>query len=94
MVRLTQPVIALQGGDQQADPNVMLKALQVVVKMVQIIPEGHLLDEDSLQKITNLVHYPDRRIKEEVGQLLLLISDEFDDPSTLLEVQKFNLAKI
>ena len=79
-------MIALQGGNQQADPNVMLKALQVVVKMVQIIPEDNLLDQDILQKITTLVHYPDRRIKEEVGQLLLLISEEFDDPSTLLEI--------
>ena len=62
--------------------------------MLEIIPEEGILDQDCITKITNLVHFPDRKIKEEVGQFMILLSDEIDDPASLLEVQKFNLNKI
>ena len=72
----------------------MLKAIQVLEKMLEIIPEEDILDQDCISKITNLVHFQDRKIKEEVGQFMILLSDQLDDPSQLLEIQKFNLHKI
>ena len=72
----------------------MLKAIQVLEKMLEIIPEEDILDQDCINKITNLVHFPDRRIKEEVGHFMILLSDEIDDPASLLELQKLNLNKI
>lgn len=95
LVRLTQPVLTSQAGDQlQTDPQVMLKAIQVLEKMLEIIPEEGILDQDCISKITNLAHFPDRKIREEVGHFMILLSDEIDDPASLLEVQKFNLNKI
>jgi hypothetical protein len=41
-----------------------------------------------------LVNFPDKKIKEEVGQFMILMSDEIDDPAGILEIQKFNLHKI
>lgn len=62
--------------------------------MVEIIPADEILEEDSITKITNLVNFPDKKIKEEVGQFMILMSDEIDDPAAILEIQKFNLHKI
>jgi len=62
--------------------------------MLEIIPGENILDEDCITKIINLIHFPDKKIKEEVGNFMLLLSDEIDDPSSLLEIQKFNQAKI
>lgn len=62
--------------------------------MLEIMPEEGILDQDCIAKITNLVHFPDQKIKEEVGHFMILLSDEIDDPASLLEVQKFNLNKI
>jgi len=45
----------------------MLKALQVLEKMLEIIPEEDILDQDCISKISNLIHFPDKKIKEEVG---------------------------
>jgi hypothetical protein len=56
---------------------------------MEIIPE-QVLDDECIQKITNLIHFPDRKIKEEVGQFLMITSDEIDDPTSILEIQKFN----
>jgi len=39
--------------------------------MLEILPQEGILDDDCVQKITNLVHFPDRRIKEEVGALMI-----------------------
>ena len=58
----------------------MLKAIQVLEKMLEIIPQEDILEKDSISKITNLVHFPDRKIKEEVGQFMILLSDELEDP--------------
>jgi hypothetical protein len=52
--------------------------------MLEIMPEEDALDKDSLQKISNLVHFPDRKIQEEAGMFLMLNSDSIDDPSALL----------
>ena len=64
----------------------MLKAIQVLEKMLEIIPEPNILDEECISKLISLIHFPDRKIKEEIGSLLLLLSDEIDDPSSLLEI--------
>jgi len=54
--------------------------------MLDLIPEKNALDAGDITKITNLVHFPDLRIKEEVGNLMILLTDELDDPSSLLEI--------
>lgn len=48
LVRLTQPGFKEGETSQPADPTVMLKALQVLSKMLEIIPEPNILDEDCL----------------------------------------------
>jgi hypothetical protein len=62
--------------------------------MIELISEPDVLDEDSIQKIVNLAHFPNFKIKEEVGNIMIILSEELDDQSSLLEVQKFNLHKI
>jgi hypothetical protein len=34
----------------------------------------------------NLIHFPDRKIQEEIGLFLMLNSEDIDDPSTFLEI--------
>mmetsp|Transcript_18718 Transcript_18718/g.28700 ORF Transcript_18718/g.28700 Transcript_18718/m.28700 type:complete len:115 (+) Transcript_18718:1448-1792(+) len=72
----------------------MLKAIQVLRRMYELISSDHLLPDQSVNKICNLSHFPDKKIQEEVGLFMVHVSDEIDDPSTLLEIQKFNLAKM
>jgi len=43
--------------------------------------------------LLNLVHYQNQSVKEEVANLLLIVSDEFDDSNSLLELQKLNATK-
>ena len=62
--------------------------------MLELISEPDILDPDCVRKLTNLVHFPDRKIKEEVGNIMILLSDELDDHTSLLDIQKFNLSKI
>ena len=62
--------------------------------MLELIPEEDILDQACIDKITNLVNFPDRKIREAVGNFMIVLSDEIDDPSSLLEIQKFNLSKI
>ena len=82
------------GSGEQTDPSVMLKAIQVLQKMLEIMPEEDALDSECFGKIVNLIHFPDRKIQEEIGLFLMINSDQIDDPSTFLEIQKFNLHKI
>lgn len=39
-----------------------------------------------MQMVTNMVHLPTQNIKEEIGNLLLIVSSEFDDEHSLLEI--------
>ena len=57
--------------------------------MLEMIPEA-VLDHEGIEKITKLVNFPDKKVREEVGQFLMCISDEVDDPSSILEIQRFN----
>ena len=43
--------------------------------------------------LANLVHFRHQQVKEEVGEILLVLSDEFDESETLLELQKINPQK-
>jgi hypothetical protein len=88
---MTQPGVV---DGEPADTAVMLKAIQVLQKMLEIVPEENILDQECISRIVNLVKFPDRKIQEEVGNLMILLSDKIDDPSSLLEIQKFNLSKI
>lgn len=65
----------------------------MIIKMLEIIPES-VLDQENIEKITKLVSFPDKKVREEVGQFLMVISDEIDDPSSIMEIQRFNKSKI
>ena len=54
--------------------------------MLNILSGEDILDENSVKKISQLVHFSDKKVKEEAGQLLLVMSDVIDDPSDLLEI--------
>lgn len=41
----------------------------------------------------NLAHFPSQAVKEDLGRLLLTYSPEFDDQSSLLDLQKINTHK-
>ena len=60
LVKLTQPVP--MGSNESTDPSVMLKAIQVLQKMLEIMPNENTLDPECFKKITNLIHFPDRKI--------------------------------
>ena len=57
--------------------------------MLEIIP-NQVLDSENIEKITKLVNFDDKKVKEEVGQFLMAISDEIDDPASIMEIQRFN----
>lgn len=40
--------------------------------------------------ISNLVHYKNQSVREEIGEYLLTISDEFEDDAKLLDLQKIS----
>jgi len=70
----------------------MAKAIFVLRKLYELTSVE--MDPVSVQKVCNLCHFPDRKVRDEVALFLLTISSEFDDPGTLLEVQKFNLSRM
>ncbi|CDW82490.1 UNKNOWN [Stylonychia lemnae] len=78
-------------NEKNQDTQMALKAIQIIQKAIQIIPD--LYSQDILQSLMNLVHSQNLSIREEVGGLILTLSDEFDDVSTLLELQKVNPQK-
>jgi hypothetical protein len=57
----------------------MIKALSFINRMVEIKPD--IYNENQLQMLKNLVHYPQQSVKEEVGELLISLSEEFEDSS-------------
>jgi hypothetical protein len=67
----------------------MLRTIQVIEKLVELIPDDDVLDADCLAKLTNLVHFHDKKIREAVGSLILTLSEEFEDGAqSLLPLQK------
>lgn len=59
-MKLTQPT-PIESGET-TDPSVMLKAILVLQKMLEIIPEEDALDSECIKKVFNLLHFPDRKI--------------------------------
>jgi hypothetical protein len=44
--------------------------------------------------IFNLVHFPNQVIREDAVKLMMVVSSEFDDQNSLLELQKLNPQKM
>jgi hypothetical protein len=40
----------------------MIRAIHIIQKMNEISKQEEILDKDEIQKITNLVHYPDKKV--------------------------------
>jgi len=57
----------------------MLRAIQIVDRTYQIIPDDNILAQDQLSKLTNLVHFHDKKVREAVGCLILTLSEDFED---------------
>eukprot|EP00347_Sterkiella_histriomuscorum_P012679 403367644 len=77
--------------EKHQDTTIILKALQLIQKMILLIPD--IYNKDHTQMLANLVHFRHQQVKEEVGEILLVLSDEFDESETLLELQKINPQK-
>lgn len=43
-----------------------------------------------MKALSNLIHHTSQSIKEEVVNLLMVTSEEFDEPGQLMEVQRVN----
>lgn len=69
---------------KQNDVGMMTRALQLLRHFLKVKPDS--LAKEFLQMVRNLVHYPAQSVKEEVGEILLTLSEEFDDSSSLLEL--------
>eukprot|EP00347_Sterkiella_histriomuscorum_P011916 403370605 len=78
-------------SEKHQDTTIIIKALQLIQKMIQLIPD--IYSKDHTQMLANLVHFRHQQVKEEVGEILLVLSDEFDESETLLELQKINPQK-
>lgn len=66
----------------------MFKIIQIIERMIYISQQEDLIDKQDLQKVINLVHFHDRKVREATGCLLLTISDEFEDGlASLLPLQ-------
>jgi hypothetical protein len=58
----------------------------VIAKGLEYKPD--LLSQEYLQVLFNIVHHHSLPVKEEVANLILIHSQEFDDQNSLLEFQK------
>lgn len=52
-----------------------------------------IYNNEHKQMISNLVHYKNQSVREEIGEYLLTISDEFEDDAKLLDLQKISPQK-
>ena len=75
--------------EKNTDIFVITKCLQIIQKMLEFKPKA--LPKESIQTLLNLVHFKNQQVREEVGELLLQVSDDFGED--LLELQKINPSK-
>lgn len=68
------------------------RALQVIQRLIELSPG--VFAKHHLQMLFNLAHFPHQSVKEDVARLLLTHSSDFDDQSSLLDLQKINTHKI
>ena len=52
-----------------------------------------IVSEHQVSDMVNLIHLPSQPIKEEIANILLTLSDEFNNPQDLFEIQKFKATK-
>lgn len=52
--------------------------------MVEVVPD--IYNHEHLQMLLNLVHYQNQSVREEAGGLLMVVSNEFDDSNSLMEL--------
>lgn len=60
--------------------------------MVEANPK--IYNEEHLKALLGLIHSNHISIKEEIANLILILSDEFDRAFTLMEIQRVNQAKL
>jgi hypothetical protein len=70
----------------------MSKSLQIIQRLIELQPG--LFSKSQLQLIFNLVHFPNQVIREDAVKLMMVVSSEFDDQNSLLELQKLNPQKM
>lgn len=80
--------MTLPTAKDKFDVSITVKCLQVLQKVVELKPAT--LNDEQIKMLINLIHYPSQSVKEEVANFLLIISEEFDDANSLLEIQKYN----
>ncbi len=81
-----------EGESHNQDVQSMIRAIHIIQKMNEISKQEEILDKDEIQKITNLAHYPDKKVQDAIGSFLISISEEFEDgEAALLELQKLKI---
>ncbi len=77
-----------EGVNKMVDTQVPVKCLQLIQKIIQVIPG--LFNSEQIQTFISLIHFPHQGIKEEVANLLMIVSSQFDDETSLMEIQKIS----
>lgn len=52
------------------------------------------IGQDNIQKIANIVHHSNQQVRDEAANFILTVSSHFDDPDSLLPIQKFTTAQL
>ena len=58
----------------------------MIEKILETMPEGSVFNKEQLKMLTNLIHFPSQAIKEEIANILMIISPDFDSSSSLMEI--------
>jgi hypothetical protein len=80
-----------EGTNKTVETQVPLKCLQLIQQVIKVLPG--LFNKEQIQTFISLIHFPHHQIKEEIANLLMIVSPSFDDETSLMEVQKFSARK-
>ena len=83
--------MANPSSDNHFDVQQPIRVIKVIQTLIRKIPG--FITKEQLKAILKLIHIPSLSLKEEVGELLLELTNEFTDENKLMEIQRYNPSK-
>ena len=83
--------MANPSSDKHFDVQEPIRVIKVMRTLIRKIPG--FFTKEQLKAILKLIHVPSLSLKEEVGGLLLQLTNKFTDENMLMEIQKYNPSK-
>src|SRR3569833_519239 len=79
--------MANPSSDKHFDVQEPIRVNKVMRTMIRKIPG--FFTKEQLKAILKLIDFPSLSLKEEVGELLLQLTNKFTDENMLMEIQKY-----